>query len=51
MARSDLAEGGEDVEAGRAVLFRKEVAEKNPGLRVSPVGVVEDKEKLRVNMI
>ena len=33
----------EDVETGRAVLFRREVAEKNPGLRVSPVGVVEEK--------
>ena len=38
----------EDVEAGRAVLFKRKVAEKIPGLRVSPVGVVEEKEKLRV---
>lgn len=36
------------MKAGRTVLFRKEDAKNTLGLRVSPVGVLEENEKLWV---
>ena len=37
-----------DVAGGRAIVFPKEQAGQIPGLRVSPIGVVEEREKIRV---
>ena len=37
-----------DVACGRAIVFPKEQADQVPGLRVSPVGVVEEREKIRI---
>lgn len=38
----------EDVVAEKVLVFRKEDADKIPGLRVSPLGVVEERKKQRV---
>ena len=37
-----------DVAWGRAIVFPKEQAGQVPGLRVSPIGVVEEREKIRI---
>ena len=37
-----------DVAGGRAIVFPKKQAGQVPGLRVSPVGVVEEREKIRI---
>ena len=37
-----------DVASGRAIVFPKEQAGQVEGLRVSPVGVVEEREKIRI---